>query len=75
VLTGEQWYNGMTDVQQQKLAGPGAWEGLKSGKATLRDFVQGYDDPVFGEMVREAEQTQGTVGISGVSTAISNTDS
>lgn len=54
VITGEDWYNGMTDEQQQIIAGPGAWEALKSGKARLRDFVQAYDDPVFGDMVRQA---------------------
>lgn len=54
VQTGEQWFNSLPEAQQMSIAGPGAFEALKSGKAKVQDFVQRYDDPVFGEMVREA---------------------
>jgi hypothetical protein len=54
VQTGEQWFNALPEAQQMSIAGPGAFEALKSGKAQIRDFVQTYTDPVFGEMVREA---------------------
>lgn len=59
VQTGEQWFNALGETEegrkrQQTIAGPGAYEALKSGKAQLSDFVQSYTDPVFGDMVREA---------------------
>jgi hypothetical protein len=54
VQTGEQWFNSLPEARQMSIAGPGAFEALKSGQAQLRDFVQSYSDPVFGEMVRQA---------------------
>jgi len=54
VQTGEDWFNGLAEGEQLKIAGPGGYQALKSGKAQIRDFVQRYTDPVFGEMVREA---------------------
>jgi hypothetical protein len=53
VQTGEQWFNSLPEARQMSIAGPGAFEALKSGQAQLRDFVQSYSDPVFGEMVRQ----------------------
>jgi hypothetical protein len=58
IQTGEDWFNakGATPEgrkEQEAIAGKGNYEALKSGKATLRDFVQSYTDPVFGEMVRQ----------------------
>lgn len=54
VQTGEDWFNSLPEARQQSIAGPGAYEALASGKAQIRDFVQQYTDPVFGDMVREA---------------------
>lgn len=59
VQTGEEWFNALGDTpegraRQLQIAGPTALDALKSGKANLKDFVQRYDDPVFGQMVREA---------------------
>lgn len=54
VESGVDWFAGLPMEKRLELAGPGAVEMLDSGKATLRDFVQPYTDPVFGEMVREA---------------------
>jgi hypothetical protein len=53
ITTGPQWFNSLSESEQLNIAGAGALEALQSGKATLRDFVQTYDDPVFGEMVRQ----------------------
>lgn len=53
VRRGPDWFNGLTEAQQLQIAGPGALELIKSGRATLRDFVGTYEDPVYGEMVRE----------------------
>jgi hypothetical protein len=54
VQTGEQWFNSLPESRKLSIAGPGALEAINSGKAQLRDFVQDYTDPVFGQMVREA---------------------
>lgn len=54
VQTGEQWFNALPDSERLKIAGPGNYDALQSGKAQLRDFVQDYTDPVFGDMVRQA---------------------
>lgn len=53
VESGEAWYARQPEDVQLSLAGPGAYEALRSGRAQLRDFVQSYTDPVFGDMVRE----------------------
>jgi hypothetical protein len=58
VQTGEQWFNSLTEAEQQRIAGPGAFELLKSGKAKLADFVQTYRDPVFGDMIKQASLTR-----------------
>jgi hypothetical protein len=54
VQSGEDWFAGLSDERQLAIAGPGKYEALKRGQATLRDFVWQYDDPVFGQMVGEA---------------------
>lgn len=54
VPTGEQWFDSLPEDRQLQIAGPGNFEALKSGKVKLADFVQTYDDPVFGTMVRQA---------------------
>lgn len=54
VSSGEEWFNSLSEERQLTIAGPGKLELLQSGKATLRDFVEEYTDPVFGRMFREA---------------------
>lgn len=54
IQSGEDWYNGLSQEQQIKLAGYANWNALNSGAITMRDFVQTYTDPVFGQMIREA---------------------
>ncbi len=54
VQTGEAWFAALDAERARGLAGDSAYELLRSGRATLRDFVQSYTDPVFGQMVREA---------------------
>jgi hypothetical protein len=56
ILTGPEWFGRLPESRQLEIAGPGALEALQSGRATLRDFVQPTQDPVFGEMV-----TQGSI--------------
>lgn len=54
IPTGQSWFDGLSESDKLALAGPGKLDLLQSGKATLRDFVQPYEDAVFGEMLREA---------------------
>lgn len=53
IQSGEDWFNGLPEDRQLGIAGPGKLEVLRSGRATLRDFVHEYEDPVFGRMLRE----------------------
>lgn len=53
VATGEQWWGTLSEAQKIELAGPGKAELLRTGRAKLADFVEDYDDPVFGRMIRE----------------------
>jgi hypothetical protein len=54
VQTGEEWFAGLSEERQRAQMGDSAFELWKGGRIELRDFVQPYTDPVFGEMVREA---------------------
>ena len=54
VETGQQWWDRRTEAQQLAQAGPAKFKALQSGEVGLKDFVQPYTDPVFGEMLREA---------------------
>lgn len=53
IMTGEDYWRGLSDDEKRKLAGAGAYEALVNGRAQLRDFVTTYDDPLFGQMVRQ----------------------
>lgn len=57
IQTGQDWFNNLTDEERAGLAAfqrsPGKLEAIRSGRAGLSDFIQTYDDPVFGRMVRE----------------------
>lgn len=52
IITGEQYWAGLGDADRRALAGAGAYEALTSGKAQLRDFVETYQDDLFGDMIR-----------------------
>jgi len=54
VQTGEDWFAGLGEERQRAQMGDSAYELWRGGRLELRDFVQPYTDPVFGEMVREA---------------------
>lgn len=53
VEPGEAWFARQPDDVKLQIAGPGALAALQAERATLRDFVQPYRDPVFGDMIRE----------------------
>lgn len=54
IRTGEAWFNGLSEAQQQAQMGPGAWAAWKAGAITLQDFPKPATDKVFGEVVLEA---------------------
>lgn len=54
IRTGEAWFRAQPEARQLNLMGDAAYEAWRAGQVELRDFVQPYDDPVFGRMVREA---------------------
>lgn len=54
VTSGEEWWNGLSEQRQLAQAGPANFAALQSGAVDLGDFVQPYDDPVFGSMLRES---------------------
>jgi hypothetical protein len=52
---GEDWFNGLSDARQREiLRNDSAHRALKDGAVRLQDFVKEYNDPVFGDMVRQA---------------------
>jgi hypothetical protein len=54
VQTGEDWFASLDEERARRVAGDAAYEALRSGRATLRDFVQPYQDRTFGAMIRQA---------------------
>lgn len=52
IITGEQYWAGLSEGEKRALAGAGAYEAISSGRAQLRDFVETYQDDLFGEMVK-----------------------
>jgi hypothetical protein len=53
VQTGEAWWQAQSEARRRKIAGPGAFEALRRGEVRLQDFVQPYEDRVFGDMIRQ----------------------
>lgn len=54
IQSGEDWFGGLDPERQRAQMGDAAYEAWRRGEIKLRDFVQPYRDPVFGQMVREA---------------------
>lgn len=54
VQTGETWFNAQSAGRQEMIAGGANYRAIKAGAASLNDFVERYDDRVFGQMVHEA---------------------
>ena len=52
--SGEEWFEAQPEDRQRLIAGHANFEAMQAGVVRLRDFPERYDDPVFGEMVREA---------------------
>ena len=59
VERGEKWFRNLTEPQQRGIMrNNGAYDEWKSGKIAIKDFVQDYKDPVFGDMIRQASLKQ-----------------
>lgn len=54
VETGQEWWDSRTDAEQLAQARPANFNALKAGAVTLDDFPVPYEDPVFGDMLRES---------------------
>lgn len=58
ITSGSDWFDGLSETRQRQQASfirtPAKFEAYQAGAVSLRDFVQPYDDRVFGEMAREA---------------------
>lgn len=53
IPSGEDWFNQQDEAEQRKMMGHDAYDLWRQGRFDLRDFVQPYDDDVFGQMVRQ----------------------
>lgn len=53
VQTGADWFGSLSEAQQREQMGPGAYAAWQAGAIRLEDFPHRYDDPVFGQMIRE----------------------
>ena len=54
VETGPDWFARQSESTQRKLMGPGKFEAWKAGKFDFRDLSKKYNDPVYGELLRES---------------------
>src|SRR3990172_2723215 len=52
--SGEAWFNRQPESVQRDKMGPGMFEAWKGGKFDSRDLSQKYNDPVYGELLRQA---------------------
>lgn len=61
VTTGPEWFASLPEDRQAQQASfarsPGKYEAFQQGRVTLADFRQPYNDPTFGDMLREASLT------------------
>jgi hypothetical protein len=54
VVTGEQWFLSQPEARQRQIAGPANYEAMRAGRVRLSDFVERYENDVYGEMLRES---------------------
>lgn len=55
VRRGEEWFNTLSAERQREIMrNDAAFAAWQAGAVDLKDFVKPYDDPVFGDMVRQA---------------------
>lgn len=54
VERGESWFNRQSEQAQRQRMGPGMFDAWRAGEFRFSQLSQRYDDPVYGEMLREA---------------------
>lgn len=54
IQRGEEWFRAQPEDAQVKRMGGGMWDAWKAGQVQFADMSQRYDDPVYGDMLREA---------------------
>lgn len=52
--TGKEWFARQSKTQQRKIMGDSRFEAFEAGKFQFEDLSQGYNDPVYGELLRES---------------------
>ncbi len=58
IMSGEDWFNGLSAAEQEARMGPGRYADWKAGRFDFRDLSATYDDPLFKRMVRTATLTE-----------------
>lgn len=58
VTPGSDWFASLPESRQRQQRSfansPAKFDAFQQGRVTLRDFIQPYQDPTFGQMLREA---------------------
>lgn len=54
IQPGEVWFTGLPQAQQRGLMGPAKFAAWRDGAFAFNQLSQPYDDPVYGDMLREA---------------------
>ena len=54
VQPGGDWFRGLPAGEQQRRMGPAMWAAWQAGEFDLPELSVQYDDPVYGDMLREA---------------------
>lgn len=50
VSSGEAWFTGLSEAEQQRTMGPAMWRAWKAGEVRWEDLSRAHTDPVYGEM-------------------------
>lgn len=62
IESGEDWFNRQPASVQREMMGPGIYEEWEKGHFEFGDLSQRYNDPVYGEMWRQASLKELTEG-------------
>ena len=54
VERGEQWFRALPKAKQRQYMGPAMHDAFSENAFSFNDLSKPYDDPIYGEMVREA---------------------
>lgn len=54
IETGAEWFKKQSAATQREMMGGATYRAYQAGRVDVRDFSRRYDDPVYGELLREA---------------------